>query len=390
MAFFANRGADLASTGGSPVFDASSIQDVVHVLAQRQASVWHACQLTDYDAYLRLGGIASRAALERANLSFTELMSDPIDRHNGHWDRIFLSLEDIGQGFARGWNMHPNVFGPIALQIRPGALTEAVSAQICLRPPSSPGFDPESDLVETLDGVDQLFLNKADADFPWSTHVRFGSHLQEAFSNANASTAEMLISRSDGLVDLAEVVAVWVDPVVIGDQQLIDVVDGLAQQHGVPLRIRRRTLLEGSRYQVWRDIACLLADGERPLIQLVNRHDASPAFREWGATMMQRGLGWMWDRFARYLYNGTLAPMGAGFDTGSGEPPRQPVPVPSGPPSHVPGDRMAARVGSATAPVSTERRATQSVRSCGHLVQPWDGGTCYACVGATRSAWRYD
>jgi hypothetical protein len=32
----------------------------------------------------------------------------------------------------------------------------------------------------------------------------------------------------------------------------------------------------------------------------------------------------------------------------------------------------------------------EAVRACGHLVQPGDGGTCYACIGRTRSPWRYD
>ena len=50
---------------GSCVFDESKLPDVVRLLERREASLWHACQLLDLAAYLRLGGIASGMALAR-------------------------------------------------------------------------------------------------------------------------------------------------------------------------------------------------------------------------------------------------------------------------------------------------------------------------------------
>jgi hypothetical protein len=180
------------------------------------------------------------------------------------------------------------------------------------------------------------------------------------------------------VLDFRHVVAVWVDPVVLGDRQLIDVVQGLADQFKIPVRIRRRTLLQRSRFQVWQDIVRLLVDGEKPLIQLVNRADASPAFREWAQSVNAARQAWLWDRFARYLYHGTLrylTPVRA--DVGSARVEVAEYPEVAGSVAH-----GLARV--------AERTTNSSVRACGHLVQTWDNGTCYACVGAKRSQWRYD
>jgi hypothetical protein len=361
------------------VFDESRIPDAVRLLERRQASLWHACQLIDLAAYLRLGGIGSRAALERAGHWVPALPSDAADRQSGQWERVVCSLDDIGHGFAAGWGMTPNVFGPITLQLAPSVLTDATEAAFCLRSSTSPGFDPITDSLGDVSLVDELFWHRADAGFPRSTWLRFGDHLPQTFGMRDASAADVLLTpaRPVGL-DLRHVVAVWVDPVHVRDLQLIDVVSGLCDDLGVALRIRRRTMIEPDRRAVWADIVAFLRDGEKPLVQLLNRADASVAFRTWAAEMQASDRSWIWERFARHLVQGTVRYLAVARAAGA------PIDEDRGfwSKSRRSGTLVA---GSVLAPASAE-----AVRACGHLIQPGDGGTCYACIGRSRSAWRYD
>jgi hypothetical protein len=357
------------------VFDESKIPDAVRLLERREASLWHACQLIDLAAYLRLGGIGSRAALERAGHGFTSLLSDAPDRHGGQWERVVCSLDDVGHGFAAGWAATPNVFGPITLQLAPSVMTDATEAAFCLRSSTSPGFDPTTDALSDVSLVDELFWHQADAGFPRSTWLRFGDHLPQAYGLRDASAVEVLLTpaRAVGL-DLRHVVAVWIDPVHVRDLQLIDVVSGLCDELGVALRIRRRTMIDPGRREVWADIVTFLRDGEKPLVQVLNRADASAAFRTWAAEMQANGRSWIWERFARHLVQGTLRYLAVARAAG--------VPIDE--------DRGFWSKSRRSATLVAPPALAEAVRACGHLVQPGDGGTCYACIGRTRSPWRYD
>ncbi len=357
------------------MFDELKIPDAVRLLERREASLWHACHLIDLAAYLRLGGIGSRAALERAGRGLPSLPSDAPARQNGQWERVFCSLDDVAHGFAAGWGMTPNVFGPITLQLAPSVLTEATDAAFCLRSSTSSGFDVITDSLGDVRLVDELFWHRPDAGFPRSTWLRFGDHLPQAYGPRDASAVEVLLSpsRPAGL-DLRNVVAVWIDPVHVRDLQLIDVVSGLCDELGVALRIRRRTMIDPARREVWADIVTLLQDGEKPLVQLVNRADASAAFRAWAAEMQASGRSWIWERFTRNLVRGTLRFLAVARSAG--------VPMDEDGGFWSKSRRSTTLIAAPTMAVA--------VRACGHLIQPGDGGTCYACIGRSRSAWRYD
>jgi hypothetical protein len=389
------------------VFDEAAIGGLVSLLERREASLWHACQLIDLAAYLHVGGIAARSELARRDLACTPLASDQADRDNGHWDKVFFNLDDIGQGFAAGWRMTPNVFGPIVLQVAPSALTDATDAAVSLRSPSATVFDADRDLLTDADVLDTLFLHDAEIGFPLSSFVLYGERLRTAVGVEEGRTIEVFATPRRGRLDLRHVVAVWVDPVEIDGTHLIDVVSGLAEYVGVPLRIRPRTRLDADRRQVWRDIAHVLEDGEKPLLHLVNRADVSPAFATWARQIHAAGLDWVWKRFTSYLCAGTLRYLrasestqsdakGSGTENGDGH-------------GHGPGYGeakggfwSAARRGRVTASNGTLAAAAEpeasaqgaevrvAVRACGHPVRSWDNGVCYGCIGRTRSRWRYE
>ena len=117
------------------MFDESSIPDAVHLLERRDASLWHACQLVDLAAYLRLGGIGSAEALERRGPGRT---SAPTDGEGTLRDRILCSLDDIGHGFAAGWALTPNISGPVTLQLAPPSWRGPATRPSACAPPARP------------------------------------------------------------------------------------------------------------------------------------------------------------------------------------------------------------------------------------------------------------
>src|SRR5262249_8889960 len=121
------------------------IAKLVGLLKARGVSLYHACQLVDFRSYLALGGIPSRARLERGKLAFTAFESDTADHKNGVWDKVFVNLSDFGRTFASGGKGVPNPYGPILLKIRPEALLEASDLAICLRSASATDFNREAE-----------------------------------------------------------------------------------------------------------------------------------------------------------------------------------------------------------------------------------------------------
>jgi hypothetical protein len=359
---------------GTCVFDESKLPEVVRVLERREASLWHACQLLELAAWLRVGGITSGTTLARAE--------GPVpDRTDAH-GRVRFHLDDIGHGFAGGWATMPDLFGPITLQLAPAALADATDATVTLRSSAASGDEPGSGSLSDPRTVDELFWHEWQIGFPRSTWMRFGDHLQGNFGARDASTVDVLVTPRHATIGLQHVVAVWVDPLEINGVQLIDVVSGLCDELGVPLRIRRRTMVDPRRAEVWRDIGRLLCKGPLPLLRLVKRADASDAFRAWAAEMRAAGRAEAWERFARRLYDGTLRPLAAAASAGE----------PNGDGFWSRSRRQPPLVDER--PQSRKRTATltraEPLRACGHPVREWDAGLCYACLGRARSAWRYE
>jgi hypothetical protein len=332
-------------------FGPNQVSAVVAALRAREASLWHACGLTDFAGYLRLGGIGSPGELLRAGQAPATDDADPIERAHVEPERVLLDLDDVNQGFARGWRMLPNVHGAITLQLHPRVLEQAATVQVALRRFSDPDFDPTTDLLSDPDDLDRCFLRPAADAFPWSERTRVGHDLAVALDRPRARSVELALQVRRSL-PLEDVVAVWVEPVRVGETQLIDRVDGLADAADLPLRIRRRTFFEPERERVWRDLLHVLADGERPLLGVWQRADTSPAFRAWAALLRTGGLDAQFARFGRSLFARTLAPLAASAsaDASSG--------------AVLAATRVAAPVGARASFPPRER--APSVYACGH------------------------
>lgn len=305
------------------MFVGSGIRDLVEFMRRRQASLWHACQLVDLAGYLALGGIPARSLLERTRLRMTPFVTDSVDRRNGVWDKVFLNLDDFGRSFAAGFRAVPNPYGPIVLQVRPEALLTATDVAIALRSAGAHDFDREGESLSTIEEVDVIYRYPVHTGFPLSADTRFGEELQKAFrgSPIEAKSAEVSVSVPDELLSMSFVSMIRVEPFDVRGVGFERVVGALVREFEADAMVAPR--LMGERGQVWRDLVAFLADGPVPLTWLLNRADAAEPTRRWMQGIQERSLGWQFDRFAAYLYTGTLQPMLSETKEGS----RDPAPV---------------------------------------------------------------
>jgi hypothetical protein len=291
------------------MFVGRDIWAVVDLLHRRQASLWHACQLADLLAYLALGGVPARSLVERKGLPQTAFITDAVDRRNGVWDKVFCNLDDFGRSFAIGRRAVPNPYGPIVLQIRPEALTDATDVALALRSAGAHDFDRDAESLSTIEEVDRIYRYPAGDEFPRSAETLFGDELQNAFNHerAEARAAELSISVPGQLLPLTHVSMLLVEPFDIGGMALVRLVEALVRRSRFDIAVRQRQMYE--RKDVWSDLVRLLSDGPRPLGLLRHRADSLPVTRTWMFAVHEQQLAWQFDRFAQYLYTGTLKPM---------------------------------------------------------------------------------
>lgn len=284
---------------------------VVGNLAARQVSLWHACQLIDFESYIAVGGIPSRSLLEQARLPFTGFVTDASDRSARVWSKVFVNLSDFGWSFAHGLRAVPNPYGPIVFQIRPSALARAADAAFCLRSAGARDFDRDAESLDSTGDIERLFVHSPTWSFPESAHVRVGFQLRGAFAPRfpEASAAEVSMTMDPELIPLEDVIAVWVDPVVVLDGSLENAVKELVPPGQ---RVRQRYVRDDRRI-VLSDIVNFLTESTTaPSLRLLaGRARTSGVTREWARTLLERDLDWQFQRYARYLLEGTLRQLGA-------------------------------------------------------------------------------
>lgn len=293
------------------MFTGPAILEVVERLERRQASLWHACQLRDWSSYLRAGGIPSRGALQRTGAGFTPFVTDTADRDNGVWDMVFTNLDDFGRTYATEGNATPNAYGPIALQVRSSALLSARSVAVCLRSAGARGFSRAGESLEDPAQLEALYRHPPTAGFPRSAAPRFSREIAEELGLPEQSVhvPEVSIDLPAGMVPADQLVVAWVDPISLGDgASLPDQVRELAAAAGLTIPVRERSMSEDRRV-ILSDLCRVLSERPWPLRLVAGRVDVADLTRVWARDVLDAGLDWQFDRFARYLHEGTLLPL---------------------------------------------------------------------------------
>ncbi|MYB95632.1 hypothetical protein F4054_02815 [Candidatus Poribacteria bacterium] len=283
----------------------NSIQSLVDLFAERQVFLYHACQLIDFQSYLRLGGIPSQALLETRKLPFTPFETDTIDRENNVWNKVFVNLSDFGGFFARGAKNVPNPYGPVLFKIRPSALLQASDVAICLWSAGAKGFNREHEALNALEEVENLFSYPSNVGPPQSTYVKYREQLIKEFGRPKAQAPEISCTVPDDVLSIQHVNFVGVDPYIINNRKLLDWVNEIKQRESAQFLIRERSHFpDRSRNSFYNQIADRIGEKIPSLHTLAQDNTCSQSLREWAEQIFH--LEWQFTRYATYLRDGTL------------------------------------------------------------------------------------
>ncbi len=203
------------------MIEGEAINGLVQLFETRGVVLFHACQLLDFQSYLKLGGIPSRNCLEEACIPFTPFETDETDRINGVWDKVFVNLADFGKTFAGGGQGVPNPYGPILIQLRPKALLAATDIAISLKSGGAPGFNRKREALKTIEDVDRLFAYSSSEGYPKSAYIKYRETLRVDFQYPDAADPEISCHVATGKLPLHYVEKVIVDPYVIRGKSLL-------------------------------------------------------------------------------------------------------------------------------------------------------------------------
>lgn len=287
----------------------NDIQTLVSLFEKRKVVLYHACQLLDFQSYLDLGGIPSRALLENRRAKFTPFQTDVNDRENRVWDKVFVNLSDFGANFARGAKSIPNPYGPILFQIRPSALLEASDVAVCLWSAGAKGFNREREALNTIEDINRLFLNSSNALFPESTYVKFRNQLESEFGKQKAQDPEISCTVPNGVLLTKYTIGVRVDPYVVNNQELHDWVDKIKKKYRAKFHVRLRNCQENSRISLYNELAERIIERIPSLNALMQDETCSPLLRNWARQIHMAKLEWQFQRYAEYLCESTLKVM---------------------------------------------------------------------------------
>ena len=282
------------------------IASLVSLLRKRKVYLYHACQLKDFRSYLALGGVPSRALLQRARAAYTAFDTDASDEANEVWDKVFLNLSDFGLWFALGKDNIPNPYGPILLIIRPKALSTASDIAVCLRSAGAKGFNRDEESL-CVEDVDRLFCSPSETQSPESTYIKFAEELRKEFATEKAHTPEISCTYPNGSLALGYISKIVVDPYKIHGNALVFLVQESVNQLSPELKGKvRRRYTESDRRKIYDELGHTIMNGTTSLERIVQSGSGSGTFMDWAKRALEKNLEFQFQRFAQYLHEGTL------------------------------------------------------------------------------------
>ena len=288
----------------------NEIQSLVNLLQERNVSLYHACQLIDFDSYLALGGISSRELLEKSGKQFTPFATDTKDKINGVWDKVFVNLSDFGRTFARGGKSVPNPYGPILFEMYPKALLDASDVAVCLRSAGETGFNRETEALDTVEDIDRLFVHPI--NHPNSTYIEYADELKQKFERQEAQSPEIsctVPNANNGVFSIRYVKLIRIDPYIVNGQHLRYWAQRIKQKYQMNFPIYERSEYKEPRRNFYNEIADRIGENIPTLQALASDTTCSEPLRGWTEQILKSKLEYQFQRYTKYLYNGTLKPM---------------------------------------------------------------------------------
>ena len=280
-------------------------EELIKLLKRRDVCLYHACQLTDFDSCLAVGGIPSRDCLQKAKLPFTKFATDEIDCAKGVWDKVFLNLSDFGQWFFKEKMNTPNPYGPILFLIDPLAFKETIDVAICLRSAGAEDFSREEEALGLAD-VDKMFACSVDEGPPRSAWIKFGGAIRATFPGHKVGEPEISCTFPEGKLPWKYVKSVLVDPYQVNSKRLADHVRKRCSLRGVKLDVEERKC-SNQRKSMLNEFGLIVIGGTPSLQDLSRSKSVSPELQSWAKNM--KTPEWGYRRYSDYLREGTLSPM---------------------------------------------------------------------------------
>ena len=196
-----------------------------------------ACQLADFEAFLKIDGVPSRGYQERAGLPPTPQVTDVSDKAKGLWDLVFASMQDLGSNFHSNGRV-PNPYGPILLVIDPQWLSGVQDASVALLSGGYAKFQRDKHSIP-LTRLEEVFV------YPYtdSPEIRSRTDLQKLFGQEIAhSNPELSALLPDGYIPLNNIMRIIVDPYLIGEVSLLSRCEALLKYYNKPIVITERSI----------------------------------------------------------------------------------------------------------------------------------------------------
>ncbi|QRN82034.1 hypothetical protein JR338_06155 [Chloroflexota bacterium] len=293
------------------MFKKNQIEELVELLQKRDVKLYHSAQYKDFKSYLHIGGIPSRALLEKEKQNMTKFVTDQNDKDNGVWDKVFLNLEDFGKIFAKGHAGVPTVYGPITFIFSPAVLKKAEDVAICLRSAGCMGFDRRVESLNQMKEVDSLFSREFQDDYHFqylNPILKTKVELKATFNLPSASSPELSLTFSGQYADFDEsLIGVLVDPYQINESKLVDLVREDLYRANIQIESKQRWW--GDRWYMMPEIVEIIQNEVPTLDELMNKENLSARFTSWINRLKDNELDYQWQNYATYLREGTIIPI---------------------------------------------------------------------------------
>lgn len=280
--------------------DKAEIEKIVKSLEDRNALLYHACQLKDFRSYIRLGGIPSRNKLLNSKLDFTVFDTDKIDKKNDVWNKVFGNFSDFGREFTKETsNSQPNPYGPIQIVFKPNALRSTSDLSISLRSAGARDFDRDKESIKNPQEFNMIFQHIDPEQAPSASqkkNIAFSNELNTRFKRTNCFSPEFNCATANEILSFDDAIYIVVDACQYKGQDLFNEVNTLTNK-----KVFTRDYLCLKKKAIITELSTLSATRNCTKQALLSGDFASEELKAWVSARND----FHYDRFITYLTNGT-------------------------------------------------------------------------------------
>lgn len=299
-----------------PLIEKDKIPELTSLLTSKGMNLYHSCQLTDFESYLKLGGVPSRNLIHSKGYDFTKFDTDENDKENDVWDKVFVNLSDFGKYFAL-YNMNnpntasiPTIYGPISIQMKPTGLESGDDLCLSLKSAGLKGFDRKQYGIP-IERVEDIFVCVECENPDEESYIKRTDELRDTFDVKDPGTLNPEINASieNQILGFENIISITVDPISKKGKSLYDVVKEMLYYYEVDAIVLDREFhyKEGDERKI---IISKITDGlSQKNHDLNSMKELFKDFKyglNWLNRLEKGGLEYNLNRYLTYLKAGTI------------------------------------------------------------------------------------